>query len=208
MERHLALHELDPRHHHPGDPEKDDVVAGDQHIRLVVFFKLRRLLRPAEGGIGPEGGGEPGVEDVGVAGEDHEVTLTFEVIKLGRIVVGVTKARLVNLGNAVEFFSLFGCLLGAQRAEHDRFVVVVAAIHFRKRSVRRRPIPNRYLMPPPELAGDAPRLDVLQPVEIGLFPVLRHEFRAPVPHRFQRRLGERRGVHKPLIGQHRLDDDL
>ena len=60
-------------------------------------------------------------------------------------------------------------------------------------------------MPPPELAGNAPRLDVLQPVEIGLFPVFRHEFRAPVPHRLQRRFGERFRIHEPLVGQHRLD---
>ena len=38
-----------------------------------------------------------------------------------------------------------------------------------------RPVPRRDLMAPPELARDAPRLDVLHPVEIGLLPVLRHE---------------------------------
>src|SRR5690606_32989914 len=31
-----------------------------------------------------------------------------------------------------------------------------------------RPIPYRDLVPPPELAGDAPGFDVFQPVEIGL----------------------------------------
>ena len=30
-------------------------------------------------------------------------------------------------------------------------------------------------MPPPELAADAPRLDVPHPVEVGLLPVLRDE---------------------------------
>ena len=34
-ERHIA-HELDAEHHHAGDPEKDDVKAGDQHITGVI----------------------------------------------------------------------------------------------------------------------------------------------------------------------------
>ena len=41
-----------------------------------------------------------------------------------------------------------------------------------------RPVPRRNLVAPPELARDAPRLDVLHPVEIGLLPVLRHERRS------------------------------
>ena len=41
-----------------------------------------------------------------------------------------------------------------------------------------RPVPGRNLMAPPELARDAPGLDVLHPLEIGLFPVLRHERRS------------------------------
>ncbi len=49
---------------HPGDPEEDDVVAGDENVRRVVILELRGLLRPAEGGEGPEPAGEPGVEDV------------------------------------------------------------------------------------------------------------------------------------------------
>ncbi len=63
----LLLHEVDAHHHHPGDPEEDDVKAGDEHVGLVIAGEFRRFLRPAEGGEGPEGGGEPCVEDVGVA---------------------------------------------------------------------------------------------------------------------------------------------
>src|SRR3546814_6115804 len=37
------------------------------------------------------------------------------------------------------------------------------------------PVPGGNLVPPPELARDAPRLDVAHPLEVGLLPVLRHE---------------------------------
>ncbi len=54
-------------HHHPGDPEEDDVEAGDEDVGREVFLQLLGLLGPAERADGPEAGGEPGVEDVGVA---------------------------------------------------------------------------------------------------------------------------------------------
>ena len=60
-------------------------------------------------------------------------------------------------------------------------------------------------MAPPELARDAPGLDVLHPVEIGLLPVLRHEPGAAGLHRGDRRRGELLGVDVPLVGEERLD---
>ncbi len=42
-----------------------------------------------------------------------------------------------------------------------------------------RAIPGGDLMAPPELARNAPGLDVLHPLEIGLFPVLRTNFVRP-----------------------------
>src|SRR5690606_955762 len=68
-----------------------------------------------------------------------------------------------------------------------------------------RAVPRRYLMAPPELARDAPGLDVLHPVEIGLFPMLRHELGPPGPHRLDRRPGQDLGVDIPLVGEERLD---
>jgi hypothetical protein len=53
-----------------------------------------------------------------------------------------------------------------------------------------RAVPGRDLMAPPQLARDAPGLDVLHPLEIGLFPVLRHEHRVALAHAFNRRLGQ------------------
>src|SRR5437764_14728029 len=62
-------------------------------------------------------------------------------------------------------------------------------------------------MTPPKLAGDTPGLDILHPLEIGLFPVLRHEVRCATPHRLACRLRNRVGVDIPLVGQKGLDDD-
>ncbi|MNU07966.1 hypothetical protein D3C72_2538030 [compost metagenome] len=42
------LHEMQAHHNHAGNPEEDDVEAGDQNIGLIVFFEFRRLVRPAE----------------------------------------------------------------------------------------------------------------------------------------------------------------
>ena len=60
----LIFHEVQAHHHHPGDPEEDDVKTGDEHIGLVIFCQFRRLGWPAERGEGPERRREPGVEHV------------------------------------------------------------------------------------------------------------------------------------------------
>ena len=49
---------------HARDPEEDDVVAGDEHVRRIEVVQIRRLVRPAERGERPERAGEPGVEHV------------------------------------------------------------------------------------------------------------------------------------------------
>ncbi|MNI07008.1 hypothetical protein D3C73_600080 [compost metagenome] len=70
-----------------------------------------------------------------------------------------------------------------------------------------RAVPGRDLVTPPKLARNAPRLNVFHPVEIGLFPVLRNEVGAAFANGSNRRLGQRLCIGKPLVGQHRLDDD-
>ena len=61
-------------------------------------------------------------------------------------------------------------------------------------------------MPPPKLAADAPVLDVVHPVEVGLGPVFRNEFYLAAFHRLDRGLGERFDTDVPLICQVGLDD--
>ena len=67
-------------------------------------------------------------------------------------------------------------------------------------------VPDRDLVAPPELARDAPGLDVGEPLEEGLLVVLGDELGLPVAHRLEGALGERLDVHVPLVGQVRLDD--
>ena len=56
--------EMQAHHHHPGDPEEDDVEAGDQGVGGIEPAQVLRLFGPAQGRERPQGGGEPGVEDV------------------------------------------------------------------------------------------------------------------------------------------------
>ena len=63
VEGHFA-HVVQPREHHPRHPKRDDVAAGNEYAGGIVVFQFRRLLRPAERGMRPEGGTEPGVENV------------------------------------------------------------------------------------------------------------------------------------------------
>ena len=59
-------HRVHAEHHHPGDPEEQDVVAGDEHAGRIEGAQVGRVVRPAEGGERPQGRGEPGVQHVGV----------------------------------------------------------------------------------------------------------------------------------------------
>ena len=74
-------------------------------------------------------------------------------------------------------------------------------------------------MAPPELARDAPVLDVVEPVEIGVLPVVRHEADAAAFDGLDRRLRDARPaagaavvellareVDEPLVGQEGFDD--
>ena len=60
-------------------------------------------------------------------------------------------------------------------------------------------------MPPPQLARDAPRLDIFQPVVIDFFTALGDDFGPALAHGLQRRTNDFCGLNKPLIGKHRLD---
>ena len=63
-------------------------------------------------------------------------------------------------------------------------------------------------MPPPQLPGDAPRLDVAHPFEVSLVPIAGHEDGIAFLHRGDSRLGEFAGIDIPLLSQHRLNDDI
>ena len=67
-------------------------------------------------------------------------------------------------------------------------------------------VPRRDPMAPPELPADAPVLDVAHPLEIGARPVLRDETDGAVLDGLDRRRGERRDAHIPLVREVGLDD--
>ncbi len=63
-------------------------------------------------------------------------------------------------------------------------------------------------MAPPDLAADAPVADVVQPVVVGLFPLLREDGGGPVLHGLARGQGQGLHAHEPLLGHVGLDDRL
>ena len=65
MER-FALHLLHTRENHPGNPEKDDVIAGDQHVRGVKILEIRRPIGPAQRGKRPQRRRKPRIQHVRV----------------------------------------------------------------------------------------------------------------------------------------------
>ena len=67
-----------------------------------------------------------------------------------------------------------------------------------------RPVPDRDAVPPPQLAGDAPIVDVLHPLEVQLLPAVWDEAHPPVAHSGDCLLGERLHAHEPLGGDDRL----
>jgi hypothetical protein len=66
-------------------------------------------------------------------------------------------------------------------------------------------VPGRDLMAPPELARNAPGLNVAHPVEVGVLPALGDDPCLAALHGFDSGLGQGRGVGIPLNGQPRLE---
>ena len=178
LEGHLAGEVLG-HHHHPGHPEEDDVVAGDQHVGRQVAGQVCAGLGvvggPAQRGEGHQGRREPGVEHVGVLGE--------------------------RAGAAGGVSLLAGFFLVAG---HEELPILA--------------VPGGNPVAPPQLARDAPVMDVGEPVVVGGGPVLGEEADAAGGDGFQRRAGDGGHatgaavglrlaglVHEPLVGQHGLD---
>jgi len=62
-------------------------------------------------------------------------------------------------------------------------------------------VPGRDAVAPPELAADAPVLDVLQPVPVGAGPGVGHEAHAAAFHGLEALLREFVHPHEPLVGE-------
>ena len=155
-------------HDHPGDPEENDVEAGDQHARRHVSIEPalghQGFVGPAHRAEGPQCRREPRLEHVVIAAQRHSAAIAF-----GR----------------------------------DRTCVVLAA---RDDDVARVVVPRRNPVAPPELAADAPVLDVLHPMAIGVDPVGGHEAHVTVVDQLHASGREAVHLHEPLVGEIRLDD--
>ena len=66
-------------------------------------------------------------------------------------------------------------------------------------------VPGRDAVPPPQLARDAPVVDVAHPLEVGLGPVLRDEADITVFHGGDGRVGQGLDFYVPLVGEVRFD---
>ena len=158
VERNLAG-VLQSREDHAGNPEEDDVVAGNQGVSRVEIFQLRGLVRPAQGRERPQRRAEPGVQRV-----------------LILVQVGAAALR-----------------AGGGRFLGDNHLAAVVAVV------------GRDAVAPPELTGDAPVLDVLHPVVVGLVHPLGDQLDFAVADNVDGRLCQRLHLDKPLLGDHRLD---
>ena len=151
--------ELDPHHHHPRDPEEEDVAGRGQEAGRVEGAQLRRVVGPAERGEGPERRAEPGVEHVLV----------------------LAQRRAVAVGAALRRDLL-----------DDLSLARVA-------------VPDRDLVPPPQLARDAPGPDLPHPVEVDAFPLLGRDPHLVALRRLDRRLRQLVHAAEPLQADQRLD---
>ena len=215
-ERLLADHRV-LHHHHPRDPEEDDVEAGDENGCREVALQLRRLVGPAQRADRPEARREPGVEHVRIAVKRNERQIPrsgrrrFGVRGLGK---GAQHAEgLVHLddphlpaGAAIGLRGRLGRLGVVGGADGPRLVEALAGEL--RIGAERGAVPDRNLVPPPELARNAPRLDALEPVEVDLAVALGHDPGLAGAHGLDRRADDLRGVDEPLVGQHRLDHHL
>jgi len=162
---------MEAHHHHAGHPEKDDVEAGDEDRGRVEALERRGALRPSHGRERPQRRAEPGVEHVAVAER------------------GDPRGQRGHSTGSVLSTNRLAC---SETTRPSRGSPWIAAWS------QSRQIPSRDLMPPPELARDAPVAKVLHPAEVDLVPVLGDEARAGLRGRLGCRFGERPDLDEPL----------
>ncbi len=173
-------------HHHAGDPEEDDVEAGDR-----ARWSDSSAPAPASSS------GQPSVEN-GHSAEENQVSSTSSsrVSRFRPACSFPASASASSLRRVRSCATIVRCRAGGLQR---------LFLGLGDEDVAVRAVPGRDLVAPPELARNAPGLDVLHPLEIGLLPVLRNEAWSALAHRRDRRFRERLGVDIPLVGEARLD---
>lgn len=69
-------------------------------------------------------------------------------------------------------------------------------------------VPDRDLMAPPELAADAPVVDIFQPMVVNLDETIRDEFRVAIFDGLKGGFGQRFHLDEPLLGDEGFDRRL
>ena len=183
LERRL-LHEVNARHHHARDPEEDDVLRRHEIASRIVVVEVLRLLRPTERLERPQPAREPSVQHVLVLLQirQRQLVVPRRLLRGRQRLLG----GLLNKDKIFLAFTYYLCLIAYYLIPAD--------------------VVSRNAMPPPELTGNAPILDVLHPVEVDLRPAVRDELHLAGLDRGDRGLGERLHLDEPLLGETRLDD--
>ena len=194
---------VQPHDHHAGDPQRDDIAAGDEHAGGVEVLehavvtvpagvglpgerRVAPFIGPAQRGEWPERRAEPGVEDVFVTpqGVPGPQGLGAQVV-LGADqpapVLGIALPG--DVGLVGEGRLQIG--LGAGGA-----------------------VPDGNLVAPPQLPADAPVALFPQPVEVGLGIARGEELDPTLADHLQCLLGQGVHAHEPLVGEVRLDGGL
>ena len=123
-----------------------------------------------------------------------------------------------------QFSGFFGPAKGAERPQCRRepgieYVIVLAQCHIVAKlvvlanlilcmsdiNIAFIVVPGRYAVSPPELAADAPVLDVVHPFKVRLGPVLGNELDLAGLNRLNCRFRQWLDLHVPLVGQVGLD---
>ena len=168
---------LEPGHDHARHPEENNVRPRHQIRCWIKRLQRRRRFRPAHRRKRPQPRRKPRVQHVRVL---------FPRRRIRRRREPAVRERSV-LQHAAGFL---------RRARGHRLP--------RNRRVAPRKVPHRNPVPPPELARNAPVLQVLHPVVVHLRPAVREKAHLARAHHLARRL-DGRVFQKPLPAQARLD---
>ena len=80
VERNFA-HVVQPHQHHTGDPQGDDIAAGDKDTRGIEVLEFGCAFRPTECRVRPERRAEPGIEHVFFATEAECLETLFQFLR-------------------------------------------------------------------------------------------------------------------------------
>src|SRR5215472_342594 len=123
---------MQSHHHHPRNPEEDDVEAGDERTGRIEALQLRCLVGPAQGRERPQRGRKPRVEHILVA-PDVFAREARALLRTGANIAASLSRELSDLD------AMGKCVC-------DRIIFRLGNEYFAIRS-----IPGRYLMSPPDL---------------------------------------------------------